>query len=121
MADEKSLDASTATEGRLMGNQRYVRPYLRRVPPSNRGAPTGRSEIVPADGRTKLSIARVPMIDGDYDAGGAYWGGPPALPLWCAWTSKRPDVALWERALTVKEAKAKLLERWPHIEFKAAT
>jgi hypothetical protein len=32
----------------------------------------------------KVSLFRVKLVDGDYDDGGAYWGGPPSEPLYCA-------------------------------------
>jgi hypothetical protein len=41
---------------------------------SRRGAPMGRptiGDVVPL----KVRCQKVPMVDGDYDPGGAYWGG----------------------------------------------
>ena len=47
---------------------------------SKYGAPMGRrSDKVFG----KVHLERVPFVDGDYDQGGAYWGGP--ANLWCAW------------------------------------
>jgi hypothetical protein len=50
---------------------------------SARGAPTGRR----SDNLSGLvNLERVPASDGgDYDPGGAYWGGIDSNPLWCAW------------------------------------
>ncbi len=48
------------------------------------GAQMGRPNIIPADYNSeKLSLRRVPFVDGAYDQGGAYWGAP--ANLWCAW------------------------------------
>jgi len=49
---------------------------------SKYGAPMGR----PATGdapKGKVSLFQV-RLDGDYDDGGAYWGGRPSAPLYCA-------------------------------------
>lgn len=48
------------------------------------GACMGRPNIVPPDyNGERLSLRRVPFVDGGYDQGGAYWGTP--ADLWCAW------------------------------------
>jgi hypothetical protein len=64
-------------------------PFKRNVS-SQYGAPMGRrsDEIT-----GKVTLASVPFIDGDYDEGGAYWGG--GEPLWCAWND---EGALYLRA-----------------------
>lgn len=43
---------------------------------SPRGAPMGRCDTLPRDTQEKvlLSLVRLRWVDGDYDAGGAYWG-----------------------------------------------
>ena len=47
----------------------------------------GRSNQLPLDiprlTPFKLHLAKVPFVDGDYDQGGAYWGGP--ADLYCAY------------------------------------
>jgi hypothetical protein len=55
-----------------------------------------------------VELARVPMVDGDYDEGGAYWGGVADNPLWCAWND---DGAMYLRAPGVEEAIAILTAR----------
>ena len=47
------------------------------------GAPMGRTEYHD-DFSAKARCFRVNFVDGDYDDGGAYWGGYPSLPLYCA-------------------------------------
>ena len=56
---------------------------------SSWGAPMGRSEYgrTPSgeSGRRSVSLFLVRFVDGDYDDGGAYWGGGSASkPLYCA-------------------------------------
>ena len=52
---------------------------------SKYGAPMGRHSHTfgSFDKGRKLHLQRVPLIDGAYDKGGAYWGAPD--DLWCAW------------------------------------
>lgn len=47
------------------------------------GAPMGRQPIFDNPDAT-VTVFKVNMVDGDYDDGGAYWGGPPNDPLYCA-------------------------------------
>lgn len=70
---------------------------------SKYGAPMGRRSDN-LSGKTHLQ--RVPMFDGDYDKGGAYWGGGRGVaPLWCAWND---NGATYLRAYSRNEAKAML-------------
>ncbi len=50
----------------------------------------------------KISLFKVRMVDGDYDDGGAYWGGSPSLPLYCA---RNKDYQNFIRASSRTEAK----------------
>ena len=69
------------------------------------GAVMGRRNTLPDDmgARVKLCLRRLPMV-GDYDSGGAYWGGWSAAHggMWIAWgegvrvfvrAHNRPDAA----------------------------
>lgn len=50
------------------------------------GAPMGRRSDPVATLTGRVHVRRVPFVDGDYDQGGAYWGGGRhTLPLFCAW------------------------------------
>lgn len=61
-----------------------VNPWQREVS-SRYGAPMGR-RCDPQNFSGRLKLQKVPLR-GDYDQGGAYWGGGPGtLPLWCAWS-----------------------------------
>lgn len=75
------------------------------MPVSSRyGAPMGRPSFgTPPEKGIKLF--RVVMVDGDYDDGGAYWGGPPADPLYCA---RCPGYQAFTRAKSRTEAASKL-------------
>lgn len=56
----------------------------------------GRASHIPEEPDQKLRMERVRFVDGDYDQGGAYWGGGSfSEPLYCAWN----EVAtVWVRA-----------------------
>lgn len=50
--------------------------------PSRYGAPMGRDEYGNPDSTVGVvELFRIRLVDGDYDDGGAYWGGPG--PLYC--------------------------------------
>jgi hypothetical protein len=51
---------------------------------SKYGAPMGRPSDPVDQLRGRVHLRRVPFVDGDYDQGGAYWGGA-GLPLYCVW------------------------------------
>ena len=55
------------------------------------------------------------FIDGDYDLGGAYWGGGDE-PLFCAW-AEECDARVFVRAKDRTEAKHKAKEYFPNAKF----
>lgn len=62
-----------------------------------------------------LYLQRVRFVDGDYDAGGAYWGGGPRTqPLWCAFSPETTEneelVMVFVRAANREDAKASVLD-----------
>jgi len=57
----------------------------------------------------RIHLFRVRLVDGDYDDGGAYWGGYPSKPLYCARTGDDCTYRQFVRASSRKEA-AQLLE-----------
>jgi hypothetical protein len=59
-----------------------------------------------------VRLQRVPMVDGDYDKGGAYWGGG-TTPLYCAWDDE--GHALYIRAKSLETAKS-MLPAWQYVE-----
>jgi hypothetical protein len=81
---------------------------------NGRGAPMGRPSFCDPLPGTKTRLFRVNMVDGDYDDGGAYWGGYPSDPLYCALGD---GVRLFVRALTRDQAKAKMLSECASLTF----
>ena len=81
------------------------------------GAMMGRPTIVPENTTkpVKLHLHRVRLVDGDYDQGGAYWGGGFGLdPLFCAFGD---GVQVFLRARHRTEAKAKIRHILPNARF----
>ena len=76
---------------------------------SNRGAPMGRSDITENPGAS-VHVQRVYFEDGDYDYGGAYWGG--SSPLFCAF-SDAGDFRVFIRADTRPDALRQVREDFP--------
>lgn len=73
------------------------------------GAPMGRRNTSGDPDHTgRLNLRRVPMIDGDYDGGGAYWGGG-GTTLYCAWSPDR-SIVVYLRANGYRAAVASLRE-----------
>lgn len=62
----------------------------------------------------KVSLSRVRLNGGGYDAGGAYWG--IGQPLYWAWTDDG-RVDLWFRASDREAAKAHVWHRYPAAKF----
>lgn len=73
------------------------------------GAPMGRdSDPIEAFQGARVQLRPVPMVDGDYDPGGAYWGG--STPgVWCAWgkDAQGEPITAYVRAGSRLTAKAK--------------
>lgn len=84
------------------------------------GAMMGRSSFIPGDKLTvrKLHLRRV-VLSGDYDQGGAYWGGGSGtLPLYCAWGDSATEQAeCYYRAPNRRDARAQALADFPNAKF----
>lgn len=90
-------------------------PYATKVA-GQHGAPMGRRNCLPQNLQGRLHLRRVPMCDGDYDPGGAYWGGGRGtLPLWCAWDAH--GEAYYLRAASREAAKQTILELADDVTF----
>ncbi len=81
---------------------------------SSRGASMGRRNQI-AGKPERLHLQRLRWVDGDYDTGGAYWGGGRGCPpVWCAFspasTANDPPVRVFVRGCNRMEAKAAVLE-----------
>lgn len=94
-----------------------VFPYNKPVDGS-RGAPMGRADKQgDPDYCGKLNLRAVPLYDGGYDKGGAYWGcNTGGEYLFCAWS---PDgsIARFLRAASLREADAEMREEYPRAEI----
>lgn len=86
---------------------------------SNRGAPMGRGDTVTdPDFPVKFRLERMQMVDGDYDNGGAYWGGYPSDPMWVAWgMAEDEEQEMFVRARSRDEAKAVVKEKFINARF----
>ena len=87
---------------------------------SARGAQMGRPEIHLADtgAAMEFELERLPMVDGCYDAEGAYWGAPDNL--YCAQSEDDGEtvVQMFIRADSREDAEAKVKETYPNVTFK---
>lgn len=99
------------------------------MPPLNQvncsyGAPMGRRnicEMLP-DEVGKVFLQRVEFVDGDYDRGGAYWGGggQPLFRAYCAQETEPGVIDVFDhflRAGNRNKAKEALREQFPNIRF----
>lgn len=89
---------------------------------SKYGAQMGRRDMLPADPRKpiKLHLQRLPMVDGDYDRGGAYWGcwSREFGGMWAAWgEDEETQVQVFTRATTRGGAKNLVLMSIPGAKF----
>jgi hypothetical protein len=86
------------------------------------GAPMGRPNQ-DADDRTlpiKFHLTRMRWVDGDYDAGGAYWGNSGGTSIYQAEGDCEEEgivVEVYYRAATREDAKAKVLKDYPKARF----
>lgn len=80
----------------------------------------GRPDVIEEPGaEIRFRLYRMPMVDGDYDTGGAYWGmGPNSAPMWHAYGDGpkfRDEIFL--RAWTREEAKDIVREKFKASRF----
>lgn len=81
---------------------------------SKYGAPMGRRRLM-ENPTGKVRIFRVKFVDGDYDDGGAYWGGgPQSKPLFCI---RGEGVELFYRASCLDDAIAQCLKDHRDLTF----
>jgi hypothetical protein len=82
------------------------------IPVSNKfGAPMGRPQDDVEDFVGPIYLQKVAMFDGDYDEGGAYWGGG-GTPLYCAWDNE--GHVIYIRAKDSFAAKKQLPAHWKY-------
>jgi hypothetical protein len=91
---------------------------------SRRGAQLGRGDVIPDDTprRVRLRLQKLRWVDGDYDQGGAYWGGGTGKDVWCAWqTTTALRVFVWaeSRDKAIQNVRGRLQDRCEAVEFYA--
>lgn len=71
------------------------------------------------DREYKFNLQKVQLHDGDYDAGGAYWGNTPSNPLWAAWCVDKEggEIRMFLRATSRDKAKIEVLDYYPNARF----
>lgn len=90
---------------------------------SRYGAPMGRpsSHSGCPDTDARFYLQQLPMVDGDYDRGGAYWGCGNSSIGWMyrAYSEDFPDVIveMFFRAKSREDAKAEVRDRYPNAKF----
>ena len=85
----------------------------------SRGAPMGRANWGLIEHRERpmmMYLQRVRLIDGDYDLGGAYWGGHPSDLLFCAW-AEDVDARVFVRAKNRMLAKREVKKHFVNAKF----
>lgn len=86
-----------------------------------RGAAMGRcNEVHDRTSQIKLRLYRMPMIDHDYDQGGAYWGAGSAKTgfMYHAYGAGEKFVnEVFVRARTREQAKTEVLQHLPKAKF----
>lgn len=95
--------------------QGSVRPPSLRLPDvdCSRGAPMGRTPHATNPPQSPVSIFKVPLDEGGYDAGGAYWGIPD--DLYCA--QDEEGFSSFQRAASRDEVIASLGARFPGLQL----
>lgn len=81
----------------------------------------GRRHVIPPDIQTlgKVQLQRLRWVDGDYDAGGAYWGNSSGTSIYVAFGQTATEQAeCFVRASSRKEAKRLAREVFgEHVTF----
>lgn len=86
---------------------------------SSRGADMGRRDWGLIEHKNRpmmMHLQLVSFVDGDYDLGGAYWGGYPSEPLFCAW-AECVDARVFVRAKNRTLAKREVKKCFPNAMF----
>lgn len=80
------------------------------------GAMMGRQNVLPQnpDAPIKLRLEKLPLVDGDYDKKGAYWGYTPGTNIYCAWSG---DTRIFVRAESRQAAKSAVWGSLPFAHF----
>lgn len=89
---------------------------------SKYGAPMGRRNVLPDDHTLpcKLQLDKLEWVDGDYDEGGAYWGGDSTTNIYWAYgtADDNTEVNVFVRASSRRLAKLKVLSELPNATIR---
>ena len=80
----------------------------------------GRRNAIPDDIQTagKLYLEKLEWVDGDYDQGGAYWGGGMGDNIFRATgESATEQIEIFVRAKSRKQAKSEVRSIFPEAKF----
>ena len=99
-----------------------MKTIKRKLPDAScsRGAPMGRRNNIPSDIETasKLYINPLRWVDGDYDQGGAYFGGGQGdFIFWAQGETATEQIDVFVRAFNREDAKEMVLEEIPNAKF----
>ena len=80
------------------------------------GAQMGRRNTLPANPAAllKLRLVRLRLVNGDYDAGGAYWGFTAGTAIYWAYGE---SADIFVRAADRQDAKERVLQKIPAARF----
>ncbi len=84
------------------------------------GAPMGRTNVLPEDENIscRLHIRELKWVDGDYDEGGAYWGGGMSDAIfWAHGDAGDVVVHVFVRAKFREDAKHLVKQILPNVKF----
>lgn len=83
------------------------------------GSRMGRRNSIPHDtGNAKLHLRKLRWVDGDYDAGGAYWGNTGKDSLWRATgESETEQIEIFVRAVSRNQARTEVSKLVPQARF----
>jgi hypothetical protein len=87
---------------------------------SKYGASMGRRNELPLDvsASLKLRLTRLKWVDGDYDQGGAYWGGGRGDWIFCAWgEDDEKQIRIFVRATNCTKAEEEVKKILPNAKF----
>ncbi|MDP9145302.1 MAG: hypothetical protein M3N43_11510, partial [Actinomycetota bacterium] len=99
--------SSKSIGGGMLENPKGDEPWHSNAS-SRFGASMGRRSDLPSEFTGKAKLQRVPMVDGAYDPGGAYWGGwsDSTGGMFAAWDDD--GHVFWHRAKSREQAKREL-------------
>jgi hypothetical protein len=87
---------------------------------SQYGASMGRRNVHVVEDRHadfRVHLVRVPLDQGGYDPGGAYWGGGRDIPRLYRYETDDGTIEAYVRAWDREEAKREIQKRYPNVRF----